>query len=93
MASLGVILSLPVPLPLPEAAEAAGVTTRVQFRLPDGSRAIRRFLLADPVSALFRHIAARLKLGHALAGNAGQVAGTALLLRAACAGTGSEGPR
>jgi hypothetical protein len=80
-------------LPLPEAAEAAGVTTRVQFRLPDGSRAIRRFLLTDPVSALFRHIAARLKLGHALAGDVEQVAGTALLLRAACAGTGSEGPR
>jgi hypothetical protein len=78
---------------LPEAADAAGVTTRVQFRLPDGSRAIRRFLLTDPVSALFRYIAARLQLGHALAGDAGQVAGTALLLRAACAGTGSEGPR
>ena len=61
-------------LPLPEAAEAAGVTTRVQFRLPDGSRAIRRFLLTDPVSALCRHIAARLKLGHALAGDVEQVA-------------------
>ncbi|KAF3942157.1 hypothetical protein ABW19_dt0207415 [Dactylella cylindrospora] len=41
------------------AANAAGVT-RVQFRLPDGSRVVRRFSLSDPVLRIFEYVKADL---------------------------------
>ncbi|KAF3916009.1 hypothetical protein AA313_de0210092 [Arthrobotrys entomopaga] len=40
-------------------ANAQGVT-RVQFRLPDGSRIVRRFLLADKVERVFEYVKADL---------------------------------
>ncbi|KNE61008.1 hypothetical protein AMAG_18727 [Allomyces macrogynus ATCC 38327] len=46
------------PLTGPEPPTGAG-TTRVQARLPDGQRLVRRFRLADPVSDLYRWIKAK----------------------------------
>ncbi|KNE71985.1 hypothetical protein AMAG_15927 [Allomyces macrogynus ATCC 38327] len=46
------------PLTDPEPPAGAG-TTRVQARLPDGQRLVRRFRLADPVSDLYRWIKAK----------------------------------
>eukprot|EP00163_Fabomonas_tropica_P018708 TRINITY_DN330_c0_g2_i3.p1 TRINITY_DN330_c0_g2~~TRINITY_DN330_c0_g2_i3.p1 ORF type:complete len:524 (-),score=128.25 TRINITY_DN330_c0_g2_i3:139-1710(-) len=45
----------PVPTPTLPEEPAAGTpeTTRLQFRLPDGSRAVRRFRIKDPVSILY----------------------------------------
>ncbi|KAJ3362740.1 hypothetical protein GGF32_005543 [Allomyces javanicus] len=47
--------------PLTDAEPPAGAagTTRVQARLPDGQRLVRRFRLADPVSDLYRWIKAK----------------------------------
>jgi hypothetical protein len=42
--------------------------TRVQFRLPDGARVVRRFRVDETVAALFRHVSWRLKVRHSLAG-------------------------
>jgi hypothetical protein len=38
----------------------------VQFRLPDGSRVVRRFNRSGTVAQLYLHIAFRLKLRHVL---------------------------
>ncbi|KAI9229504.1 MAG: hypothetical protein DHS80DRAFT_22265 [Piptocephalis tieghemiana] len=45
-----------IPVTMPEEPPAGPETTRVQFRLPDGSRVVRRFLKTDPVRYLFHFI-------------------------------------
>ncbi|RKP12481.1 hypothetical protein BJ684DRAFT_20984 [Piptocephalis cylindrospora] len=45
-----------VPVSMPVEPPAGPDATRVQFRLPDGSRVVRRFLKTDPVRYLFHFI-------------------------------------
>ena len=62
---------LPAPAPLdipPEPPAGAAGCTRVQIRLPDGARLVRRFAAGETVACLYAVVAATLRRPHTLAG-------------------------